>query len=265
MSVGARTFADERPDQTSAGRGEWDVEWVGDARLAAGAEAAWYLDTAFAPGKQLGTVYDDPSTPVMVTGVEEVTTMRVPSGRLVVDAPWHDDEIDEYERGLPTRPPRELAVRIPPGTYPVEIAWTAGPYEFFGEQFDGVACAATRLRISDEPVAGWEMALGVGEDIDRLPPGEQPRFFSDANVGCFADAGAWPTLAAPFRTFTDGVPAPRDSEELSDGCERIGDETHRADLVTFTAESGGIVWLGRTEAGEVAVIAVTSGMPGAKA
>ncbi|MGJ5748754.1 uncharacterized protein DUF4241 [Streptomyces puniciscabiei] len=241
------------------------MEWSGDARLAAGPEATWYLETAFTPGEHLGTVYDDPTTPVVVTEIEEPATIRIPSGRLVVDAPWHDDETWEYERGLPTSPPRELAVRIPPGTYRVEIAWTAGPYEFFGEQFDGVACAATRLRISDDPVVGWEMGLGVDDDVDRLQPGEQIRFYSDANVGCFADAGAWRALSAPFRAYVNGMPVPRNSEQLPDGCERVSDESQQADLVTFTAESGGVVWLGRTKTGDVAAIVVTSGMPGAKA
>lgn len=241
------------------------MEWSADARLAATPEEAWYLNTAFTPGLQLGTVYDDPTTPVMVTGIEKLASIRIPSGRIVVDAPFHDDEIWEYERGEPTRPPRELLQQVRPGTYRVELAWTAGPYEFFGEQFDGVACAATRLVISDDAVAGWEMGLAVGDDIDRLPPGEQFRFFSDANVGCFADASAWTTLAAPFRTFVDGRPVERDTQMLSDGCERLSDDTLGADLVTFTAESGGVVWLGRTATGDVACIAVTSGMPGAKA
>lgn len=31
------------------------------------------------------------------------------------------------------------------------------------------------------------------------------------------------------------------------------------------AESGGVVWLGRTKTGDVAAIGVSSGMPGAKA
>lgn len=156
-------------------------------------------------------------------------------------------------------------MRIPPGTYPVEIAWTAGPYEFFGEHFDGIACAATRIRLSHDPVAGWEMGLGIHDDIDRLQPGEQVGFSSDANVGCFADAEAWTTLVAPFRTFVDGAPVDRESEQLPDDCERLSDETRQADLVTFTAESGGVVWLGRTGTGAVAAIVVTSGMSGAKA
>nr|WSX54235.1 DUF4241 domain-containing protein [Streptomyces sp. NBC_00974] len=241
------------------------MKWVGDARLAAGPEATWYLQTTFTPGAHLGTVYDDPTTPIVVTGIEEVTTIRVPSGRLVVDAPWDDDDTWRYEKGVPTRPPRELAVRIPPGVYGVEIAWTAGPYEFFGEHFDGVESAATRLRISDDPVIGWEMGLGVEDDADRLQPGEEPRFYSDANVGCFADAGAWTTLSAPFRNCVDGHWEPRDSGQLPDGCERISDESQQADLVTFTAQSGGVVWLGRTKNGDVAAIVVTSGLTGAKA
>ncbi|MFD5877648.1 hypothetical protein [Streptomyces yangpuensis] len=109
----------------------------------------------------------------------------------------------------------------------------------------------------------WEMGLSVEDDIARLQPGEEPRFFSDANVGCFADAGAWTTLSARFRTFMDGVPL--ETEQLADGCERVRDESQQADLVTFGAESGGVVWLGRTKTGDVAAIVVTSGMPGAKA
>jgi hypothetical protein len=241
------------------------VEWIGDARLAAGAEAAWYLDTVFTAGAQLGTVYDDPTTPVVVKEIEQATTIRLPSGRLVVDAPWDDDEIQEYERGLPTRPPRELAQPIPPGTYRVEIAWTAGPYEFFGEHFDGLDVAATRLCVSDEPVAGWEMGLAVDDDVERLKPGEQVCFGSDANVGCFADAGAWTTLTAPFRTFVDGIPAPRHTERLPGWCERVRDESQRADLVTFPAESGGVVWLGRSRTGDLAAVVVTAGLAGAKA
>ncbi|MFE9481301.1 DUF4241 domain-containing protein [Streptomyces spororaveus] len=241
------------------------MKWVGDARLAAGPEAAWYLETAFTPGAQLGAVYDNPTTPIVVTGVEEVTTMRVPSGRLVVDAPWDDDDVSRYEQGLPTRPPRELAVSIPPGVYRVEIAWTAGPYEFLGEYCDGVQCAATRLYISDDPVTVWEMGLGIDDDIDRLQPDSPPQFYADANVGCFADAGAWTTLSAPFRTFKDGRPVPRDTEHLPGWCERVRDESQQADLVTFTADCGGVVWLGRTKTGDVATIIVTSGMPGAKA
>lgn len=103
------------------------------------------------------------------------------------------------------------------------------------------------------------------DDIDRLPPGEEPRFAADHNVGCFADAGAWTTLSAPFRTCVDEGWEPRGSGQLAEGCERISDESQQAGLVTFGAESGGIVWLGRTESGDVAAIVVTSGLSDAKA
>lgn len=79
------------------------MTWVGDERLAAGSAATRYLETAFTPGAHLGTVYDDPTTPVVMTSIKEVTTLRVPSGRLVVDAPWDDDTLG-YKQGAPTRP-----------------------------------------------------------------------------------------------------------------------------------------------------------------
>lgn len=72
-------------------------------------------------------------------------------------------------------------------------------------------------------------------------------------------------MSAPFRKVVDGIHVPRDTEQLADGCERVRDESHRADLVTFGAESGGVVWLGRTKAGDVARIVVTTGLPGAQA
>jgi hypothetical protein len=81
------------------------------------------------------------------------------------------------------------------------------------------------------------MGLSVDDDIDRLQPGELIRFCSDADVGCFPDAGAWTALTAPFRTYANGVPAPRHSERLPGGCERVTDESQQADLATFTAQS----------------------------
>lgn len=69
------------------------MKWAVDARLAAEPEATWYLETAFAPSAHLGTVFGDPTTPVVVTSIVGVTTICVPSGRLVVDAPWDDVDI----------------------------------------------------------------------------------------------------------------------------------------------------------------------------
>ncbi|MEU8513524.1 DUF4241 domain-containing protein [Kitasatospora sp. NPDC048722] len=237
------------------------MDLAADARVAAEPEENWYLDTAFTPGAMLGTRHDDPSVPVRVVEVREVTTIRIPSGRLVVDAPWPDEDgID-----LRTRTGRELAERIPPGAYRMEAAWTEAPYDFMGERFDGRELAAVRLLVAETPVARWEMALGVGDDIERVRPGDRRiGFRTETGTGGFGDAVAWPALTAPFLEFWQGARAgnrqPRRTEDLFGGAfELVQDEEHGADLVTFGAEGDDVVWLGRTEAGELASVAVASG------
>ncbi|MFJ4185063.1 DUF4241 domain-containing protein [Kitasatospora sp. NPDC089509] len=231
-----------------------------DVRLAAGAEESWYLETVFTPGTRLGRRPDDPTILVQVVEVSEVTTIRVPSGRLVVDSPWPEDDDPE----LTVRVARELAERIPPGTYRVEAAWTQAPYEFMGERFDGREVAAVRLCIADAPVVRWELALGVRDDIATIRPGDRIGFNSETNMGSFSDAAAWPALTAPFREFWRGIRAgnrqPRETEGLLDDCfERASDEGHGADLVTFPAEGPSVVWLGRTARGAIAAVAVADG------
>ncbi|MGV4988553.1 DUF4241 domain-containing protein [Streptomyces sp. NRAIS4] len=132
-----------------------------------------------------------------VVEVTEVSPIRVPSGRLVVASPWPDD----FDPELPTPAGRELKDRIPPGVHRVQASWTEAPYEYDGEQFDGREEVAVRLLVSDAPVACWEAALGVGESIERIVPGERPTFDSEENMGSFADATAWPSLTEPFRQF----------------------------------------------------------------
>lgn len=241
------------------------MEWIGDARLAAGPEATWYLETAFTPGEHLGTVYDDPTTPVVVTGIEEVTAIRIPSGRLVVDAPWHDDETWEYERGLPTSPPRELAVRIPRAPTGWRLRGRRGRTNSSGSTSTALraprpACASVKTSWSGGRWAWVSTTISTGfSRASRSASAPTPMWAASPT------AGAWMALTAPFRAYVDGRPVPRDSEQLPGWCERVTDESQQADLVTFTAESGGVVWLGRTKTGDVAAIVVTSGMPGAKA
>ncbi|MFE1874759.1 hypothetical protein ACFW9N_28415 [Streptomyces sp. NPDC059496] len=93
-------------------------------RLVAGPQDAGFLESVFVPGARLGVRADDPATFVEVVEVEEVTTIRVPSGRLIVDSPWSE------ARG------REIVARVPPGTYRVEAAWAQAPYEHGGEYVD---------------------------------------------------------------------------------------------------------------------------------
>ncbi|WP_344468468.1 DUF4241 domain-containing protein [Kitasatospora kazusensis] len=226
-----------------------------DVRLAAGTEESWLLGAVFTPGARLGTRLDDSTISVHVVEVAEVATVRIPSGRVIVDSPWPD----AGDMQLRTPVGRELVERIPPGTYQVEAAWTEAPYEFMGEHFDGREVGAVRLRVLDELVATWEMALGVDDDIDALSPGDRIGFNSETNTGSFADASAWEALAAPFRRFWQGLQAgdsqPLASESLCNGSfERTIDEAIGADLLTIPSEGTTVVWLGRTGAGTIASI-----------
>ncbi|QMU77360.1 DUF4241 domain-containing protein [Streptacidiphilus sp. PB12-B1b] len=231
-----------------------------DVRLAAGPDESRYLDAVFVPGAQLGTRSDDPTAFVRVVEVRDVTKIRIPSGRLVVDSPWPED--DDPLPGPHVG--RELAVRIPAGVFRVEAAWTEAPYEFMGERFADREVAAVRLCITEDAVTRWEMALGVEDDIETVHAGERVGFDSETGMGCFADAAAWEALTAPFRAFwkgaREGIGQPRDTESLcNDFFERVSDEGHGADLLAFTAEGACAVWLGRTATGALASVAVADG------
>ncbi|MGW6691947.1 DUF4241 domain-containing protein [Streptomyces sp. NPDC054961] len=233
---------------------------MGNSRLVAAPEVRTYLDAVFTPGARLGVRSDDQRTFVEVVEVAQVTSIRVPSGRLVVDTPWLEEEDGE---------PRELAVRIPPGAYRVEAAWTEAPYEFMGEHFSGREVAATRLCVREGTVTVWEMGLAEGDDIERLHQGAEVGFNTDTSMGSFSDAASWPALTAPFRTFWErrsrtapGTLVSRDTESLGGGeFELVRDEARGADLITFSATEGlSVAWLGRTENGELSSIVVMGHM-----
>jgi Protein of unknown function (DUF4241) len=233
--------------------------YTADERLAAGPEESRYLGAVFTLGAQVGTHAEDPARPVYVVEVAEVSPIRVPSGRLVVASPWPDDS--DWE--LPTPAGRELKDRILPGVHRVQVSWTEAPFEYNGEQFDGREAVAVRLLVSDAPVVCWEAGLGVGESIEQIVHGERPGFDSEENMGSFADATAWPSLTEPFRQFWLEVDAgkqdaSRATESLGESFERVSDEALGADLVTFPADGGSVVWLGRTETGSIASIVTTN-------
>lgn len=238
------------------------MTWAADPRLAAGTEMSRYLDSVFVPGTRLGVRDDDPHTLVEVVELQEVASLRMPSGRLVVDTPWPDDTLEprEWQR----QPVRELAERIPAGTYQVEAAWVEAPYEFMDEHFDGREVAGVRLVVTDEPVAAWEMALAVSDAADHLTPDTEIGFETDTSTGCFADATAWLPLTAPFRDFwtahdsEPGATHPRATQDVVKGFfELSSDESAAADLLTFPANEGlTTTWLGRTPAGTIAQIAI---------
>jgi hypothetical protein len=187
---------------------------VQDASKVVNASPEWsaLLEAVFAAGKRLGVRSSDALRPVDVVEVSVVASIRLPSGRLMVDTPWPEG-----------RPGRELAERIPPGTYDVEASWVEAPYEFMGESFDGRECAAVRLLVRNEPVSVWEMALGVDDDIEQLVSGDEIGFETDTAMGAFADACSWQALTEPFRQFwlrheqSPGVAIDRETEKVRSG------------------------------------------------
>ncbi|MFF2546847.1 DUF4241 domain-containing protein [Kitasatospora sp. NPDC058063] len=209
-------------------------------------ETREYLDGLFTPGVRIG---GDPHTPyswIEIAELKEVSTIRLPSGRLVVDSPWS------------TGAPRELSVRVPPGEYPVDVSWADWPRLADGYYTEHRMCAATRLRVRDEPVVTWQLALGVGEDPALRSAGAG--YEAEEAMGCFADATAWQALTGPFR---HGPAAGRDTEDLCEGhFELVRDEAHRADLLTFGVPEGwGQVWEGLARDGGIAAIVAPGPVP----
>nr|EIF88245.1 hypothetical protein [Streptomyces tsukubensis NRRL18488] len=224
---------------------------------------AAYLHSVFVPGTRLGPVYDL-SGDVTVVELIHAATIRIPSGRLGVGTPWPDDSFaPSHAEEWPDGEWWELAERIPPGAYRVETAWTSAPFEYQGRITDMRDCSGTRLIVRDEPVVGWEMALGVGERVEDVPQGLEPGVYLETGLGCFADAAHRGTLARLFlKAREESADRPEESEQraveaLPDGNELVRDDTVGADLVTMAVDDGTLVsWLGRTAGGELAAVVV---------
>lgn len=228
-------------------------------------ETREYLDGLFTPGVRIGGNPHTPYSWIEIAEVQEIAVVRLPSGRLVVDSPWG------------TEPPRELAFRIPPGEYTVEASWADRPYLRDGYYDEYRECAATFLRVRDEPVATWELALGVGEDPNLRAA--DAGFAAEESMGCFADATVWEPLTEPFRRHLadvtaagfGGPPIGQDTaerfepvrEHLCEGYfDLVRDEERRADLLAFGVPEGWAqVWAGRTHGGEIAVIVAPGHVP----
>ncbi|OEJ25623.1 hypothetical protein AR457_15260 [Streptomyces agglomeratus] len=201
-----------------------------------------HLDALFRPGTRLWTSFE----PMTVLDVRPVGTVRVPSGRLVVDCPWTGDG-------------RELTVGVPAGEYVVESAWTHCAYEFMGAHVEHEDTPAVRLRVSDEPVAEWEMGLAPEDDLRVLPDGHAYGFSTDVAAGSFADGAAWQPLSEPFRQAAGQRAV--EAEELGNGFLRTTEEALSADLLSFCTDGDGTyaVWVGRSESGDVAAVVVQTG------
>jgi len=228
------------------------------------AHEQWLLEALFTPGALLGAAHAygyDPAYPARVTAVEEVATVRVPSGRLAVACPWPPDG----ERAVPVPVAFELAERVPPGPHPVEAAWYEAPVLFMDGIQDRPQVAAVRLRLTDAPVARWEAAAflpaGSADPGGHLGTDDHGRrYFYDEHQCCaFADAAAWPELVDPFRQFTldaiAGRPVDgRGIDYLHDHAfQRTSSPARAADLFAFPG-SGITAWLGRAADGTPATV-----------
>ncbi|GAA3378177.1 DUF4241 domain-containing protein [Streptomyces racemochromogenes] len=170
-------------------------------------------------------------------------SVRVPSGVLAVACP-------DTGEGL-----SRITVDVPPGTYPLEAAWVHVAEKHWGSYED---VAAVRLRIGDDPVAAWEMALGPGDDTLRLREGEAFGFGTDAATGAFGDAEAWPELCDLLgRARRQGS---WEHDRLSDSLVgmNLDGGSLGADLALFCTGGDGVypVWVGRSASGEVVRVAV---------
>ncbi|MEV6331414.1 DUF4241 domain-containing protein [Streptomyces sp. NPDC051909] len=232
--------AEPEPEPEPEGNGEGEPKGLWSAPRPAEPVC---LDELFRPGTRLAAGYHPDVTvlPPVAQG-----TLRVPSGELAVDAP------DNYGEGGP-----RIVIPVPPGEYALEEAQTRAR----GESY--VSTPAARLRLSDAPVASWEMALGEDDDVRLLGDGEAYGFGTDGASGCFADAAAWDALKQRFaRAHMEG------DEEAGEG---IADSLYflrtadpeaaggaGADLAAFYTCGDGVwpVWIGRSAAGDVVCVTV---------
>ncbi|MEV0646641.1 DUF4241 domain-containing protein [Phytomonospora sp. NPDC050363] len=137
--------------------------------------AAPYLNALMSPGATV--TWMDEARPVRW---EPVGELDMPSGRLVACDPG----FCEFEQ-------KAFTVQVAPGRYPVvfaEVEDTDGPR--YSPQ------GAVLLRITDEPVTSWEMALTEGQDVRTLTDGSFFGFGVDSGTACFVDAANLPVFAA---------------------------------------------------------------------
>lgn len=163
--------------------------------------------------------------------------LRLPTGQVVAGDPFWLEL------------PEPFTVTVPPGTYPVSIAWVGwvpGP---------GENVAAVHVLISDDPVATWEMALLPGQDPRMLDDDSFYGFGVDSGIGAFADADGREALPESLQErygiddpFPD-APAPECFAMWAE------DPASGTNMLVYPAGEGDgeyPVWVGRTDDGRVA-------------
>ena len=224
------------------------------------------LHALFQPGARIARPawQDEISTVLEPVNVAE---LRIPSGRLIVDWAYRDEQ---------SRAIRELSERIPPGTYPVQAARVsteipetpiADGLEHPHRSGPRINTIAVRLLLAPEPALTWELALSEGDDLRLLESGQVVGYQqANGDYACFADASRGPALVDHYTSYITALFIDFDEFDES-GIERLGefthlhDETSGGDLLAFPAYGDGTipVWLGRAESGRlVSVLAATN-------
>ncbi|MET8503786.1 DUF4241 domain-containing protein [Streptomyces sp. NPDC004787] len=208
------------------------------------------VDELFRAGTRLATGYYPEAT---VLAPVERGTLRIPSGRLAIDAP------DNFDAGP------ELVVPVPPGEYVLEEARVSVGYdcEWSRGRVTRTSTPAVRVRIGEAAVASWEMVLGKDHDPRLLGDGEVYGFGTDGASGCFADAGSWPVLKGLFeRALVHGDERAGEHVEDSMYFLRTTDPAAGggtgADLAAFYTTGDGVwpAWAGRSVEGDLVAVVV---------
>ncbi|MEU2393771.1 DUF4241 domain-containing protein [Streptomyces sp. NPDC007369] len=214
------------------------------------------INELFRPGARVTDGYHPEMT---VVEPRRVGTLRVPSGLLAVSGP------DAHAGDGP-----RITVPVPPGEYVLDEARVRFSYhcEWRDTEVTTTAPTAVRLLLGETPAATWEMALGPDDDPRLFIEQQIAGFDTDGATGCFADAGAWGPLLALFkRGLIQGGPDLDGYEAIDDGSmfmQRTWDEASGGELMAFATTGDGTypVWVGRSDAGEVAaVVVLVEGMP----
>lgn len=127
-------------------------------------------------------------------------------------------------------------VTLTPGEYPVDTA------RIRVARHGTDVIAAARVRVSEEPVATWELALRPGQDERLLGASEFFGFVVDSGTAAFMDASAVNSLAAY-----------QDADDV-DAAEATIPGDGNSELLTFPSGKGDgsyPVWIGRDAVGSV--------------
>ncbi|MCP3798087.1 DUF4241 domain-containing protein [Allokutzneria sp. A3M-2-11 16] len=194
------------------------------------------FDALFAEG-ELGDA--DESGARLSVRVQEAGKLNVPSGRLIACDP---------NVVSPSWPMPPFTVSFPPGHYPVLVSLVHR-----GAQAQGhPTVAAVKVRLSEQPVQRWELALTPDQDPAELADDEFFGYGVDAGTGCFADAEA---IAAMERLVDDGEGPLCEGLAEAEGAVNVTDAESGLNVVAFQAGYGDgsyPTWLGRATDGSPA-------------